>query len=379
MNRNSLYRLLIFIPAVGAAIFSWFYTRNLADTLQEEERKRIELWVAAIDETRNTDFDDDVSNVVTMILQENTTIPVVLCQDGSRYQAKNIDTNGKDEKFYQHLTAKMSKQHPPMTLQYGEEGHTDFIYYQDSIPLSKLEYYPLWQAVVALLLIIAAYLALRSAGKAEENAMLVGLSKETAHQLGTPISSLLAFVEILKIDYTDQKLINEVEKDVNRLTIITERFSRIGSTPELIYAPLKPAIENAVNYLKSRVSRNVDFDLYLDPDARINYNASLIEWVIENICKNGVDAMQGKGKITISMFCQQKKVCIEITDTGKGIIKRNYKKVFIAGFTTKKHGWGLGLSLAEGIIKRYHKGEIYIKNSELNIGTTFRIEMPIKS
>ena len=258
-------------------------------------------------------------------------------------------------------------------------NQTHYLYYSQSILLKKLTYYPYVQLSVIILFIIVAYFAFSSTRKAEQNQVWVGLSKETAHQLGTPISSLMAWLEILKMNATDRQMVVEFEKDILRLEKITERFSKIGSKPKLTPQNLTHIVDNAIDYLRTRSSENIDFQLYAPENpVMIPLNASLFEWVIENTCKNSMDAIDGKGLIKISIIDSSKFVFVDITDSGKGIPRSKQKTIFKPGYTTKKRGWGLGLSLAKRIVEEYHGGKIFVSSSDLGKGATLRIILNTK-
>ena len=248
--------------------------------------------------------------------------------------------------------------------------------YDDSVMLKRLAAYPYIQLGVVMLFVVVAIFALLTSKRAEQNKVWVGLSKETAHQLGTPISSLMAWVEILKETYPDDTLIPEMNKDVKRLELIADRFSKIGSLPEPVASSLTDVMQHVIEYMDRRTSRKVEFIKdFPEEDITVRMNASLFEWVIENLCKNAVDAMEGSGTITLHLEETADKAIIEVSDTGKGIRKKDLRNVFRPGFTTKKRGWGLGLSLAKRIVEEYHKGRIFVKYSEPGKGTTFRIEL----
>jgi signal transduction histidine kinase len=268
----------------------------------------------------------------------------------------------------------MKAEHVPFVIEYSR-GRKNYVYYKDSVLLTNLFYYPYIQFIVVAFFIAISYLAFSSSRKAEENQLWAGMSRETAHQLGTPISSLVAWIDMLKLKGADEKLTEEVRKDVRRLETITERFSGIGSTPVLVKSNIYEILTNAVSYIKFRTSGKIEYVLNYPENAEllIPVNESLFEWVIENLCKNAIDAMQGKGKITISVLEKKDRLFIDIQDTGKGIPISQYKTVFKPGFTTKKRGWGLGLSLVKRIIESYHAGKVFVKTSEVNKGTTFRI------
>ena len=262
-------------------------------------------------------------------------------------------------------------------IQIGDSVDYQLVCYDESTLLKRLSQYPYWQLGIVMIFVVVAIFALLSSKRAEQNKVWVGLSKETAHQLGTPISSLMAWVEILKENYPDDELIPEMNKDVKRLELIAERFSKIGSLPEPVEASMNEVLAHVIDYMDRRTSKKVEIVSELPAEnVVVKMNASLFEWVIENLCKNAVDAMEGQGRIVLSLHEEGSKVAIEVTDNGKGIRKKDLKNVFTPGFTTKKRGWGLGLSLAKRIVEEYHKGRIYVKSSEVGVGTTFRIEMP---
>ena len=379
MNTREILKTSIFVLAILVSIVSWLYTNSLVNKLKEREQHNISLWAEAINEIENVDFDGTVSLIVYRIIQENTTIPVIMMTSDNRMHAQNLAVENPDEDFLQNEMERMRENRPPLIIE-SSPGNHDILYYEDSTILKQLETYPMIQLIVAVIFIIVAVVAIRLSNKSDQSLMMVGMSKETAHQLGTPISSLLAWIEILKMQDTQPEIIDEVEKDVNRLVKITDRFSKIGNKPELKPENVGDALSNAVNYLRSRSSKNVEYVLEI-PDGKIitaPLNLSLFEWVIENLCKNAIDAMQGKGTLTIKLFDTEKHAKIEITDTGKGMSKRYFKRIFRPGFTTKKHGWGLGLSLAQRIVNSYHKGKIYVRYSEVGKGTTFRLKFPKK-
>lgn len=310
------------------------------------------------------------------IIENNTTIPIILAQGkdsimGDRniaYKEKNKDAVLRRE------LKKMRAQKQPIEIILSRDTK-QYLYYRDSNLLQNLRYFPLVQFAVTMLFIAVAYLAFSSSRKAQQNQVWVGMSKETAHQLGTPISSLMAWIELLKMKNVDESLVSEFEKDISRLEKITERFSKIGSAPELLTSDLKNVLTSTVSYLENRSSKKVKFTMDWDENVAydVPHNAALFSWVIENICKNAIDAIDSNGIISLHLKERNKQVILDIEDNGKGISKSQFKTIFEPGFTTKKRGWGLGLSLAKRIIENYHKGRIFIKHSELGKGTTFRI------
>lgn len=342
-----------------------------------EERKNVELWAEATQKLINTDINSNQDiTFLADIIKKNTSIPIITTDSlGNILEEKNIKyTEENKHKILVRELQKMKEQNAPITISVSDT-ETQYLHYRDSVLLENLKYYPLIQFAIVFLFIFVAYLAFSSSRNSEQNQVWVGMSKETAHQLGTPISSLMAWVELLKMQNIDPKLIEEFEKDTQRLEKITERFSKIGSVPELIRTDVAETIRSTVSYLKTRSSLKVKYILDFDELAKyeVPLNASLFTWVIENLCKNAIDAMNNVGTIQISILEKGDQVLIDVADTGKGISKSYHKTVFQPGFTTKRRGWGLGLSLAKRIVENYHKGKIFLKQSEINKGTTFRI------
>jgi signal transduction histidine kinase len=371
------WKILLLLLAVVIGIGSFFYTHWLVEKMAQEERKSVELWAEATKRliASGLNSDQDIT-FLNDIIVGNTTIPIIHTDSLNRILgSKNIDYNAenKDRVLTRELR-KMKGENEPILISVSD-NEKQFLYYRDSVLLENLKYYPVVQFAVIFLFILVAYLAFSSSRNAEQNQVWVGMSKETAHQLGTPISSLMAWVEILKMQNVDENLIREFEKDTQRLQKITERFSKIGSIPELLVTDVAEVIRSTVEYLKTRTSGKVKFMMDFDPERKFEapLNASLFSWVIENLCKNAIDAMNSSGTIQLNMQEKNNQIFIDVTDTGKGISKAYFKTVFQPGFTTKKRGWGLGLSLAKRIVENYHKGKIFLKQSEINKGTTFRI------
>jgi signal transduction histidine kinase len=371
------WKILLLLLAVVIGIGSFFYTHWLVEKMAQEERKSVELWAEATKRliASGLNSDQDIT-FLNDIIVGNTTIPIIHTDSLNRILgSKNIDYNAenKDRVLTRELR-KMKGENEPILISVSD-NEKQFLYYRDSVLLENLKYYPVVQFAVIFLFILVAYLAFSSSRNAEQNQVWVGMSKETAHQLGTPISSLMAWVEILKMQNVDENLIREFEKDTQRLQKITERFSKIGSIPELLVTDVAEVIRSTVEYLKTRTSGKVKFMMDFDPERKFEapLNASLFTWVIENLCKNAIDAMNSSGTIQLNMQEKNNQIFIDVTDTGKGISKAYFKTVFQPGFTTKKRGWGLGLSLAKRIVENYHKGKIFLKQSEINKGTTFRI------
>jgi len=375
-------KILLVVTAVIIAVASLMISQVLVSDLKEEEHKRMEIWSEAMRSLNNSDESTDL-NLVLSVLNSNTTIPVIVVgSDGEVQTYRNIDIRSKDETEIARQLKKMveylKNRDREIKIYLSENVKSDYItvYYDDSLMLRRLRNYPYVQLGVVLLFVVIAIFALLTSKRAEQNKVWVGLSKETAHQLGTPISSLMAWHEVLKENYPDDELIPEMSKDIERLQLIADRFSKIGSLPELSKNNLNTVMDHVIDYMNHRTSSQVqmikDFDR---EDIQANINPQLFEWVIENLCKNAVDAMEGKGEIRLHVFENEDNAIVEVSDTGKGIKKRDVSNVFKPGFTTKKRGWGLGLSLAKRIIEEYHDGKIYVRNTEPGKGTTFRIEI----
>ncbi len=357
------------IIATASLVVSHFLVRDLA----REEHNKMEVWAEAMRSLNNADETTDL-NLVLQVIDGNNTIPVIVSDDAGDIQtSRNIDCD--DLAQLQALARQWKKAGQAIRIDLENGAWLD-VCYDESLMIKRLSTYPYVQLGVVLLFVVIAIFALLTSKKAEQNKVWVGLSKETAHQLGTPISSLMAWTEILKETYPDDSLIPEMDKDVKRLQLIADRFSKIGSLPEPVDSSLTEVMEHVISYMERRTSRKVvmvrDFP---DDDIVVKLNQSLFEWVIENLCKNAVDAMEGNGTITIHMEQTAQKAVIEVSDTGKGIRKKDLGNVFRPGFTTKKRGWGLGLSLAKRIVEEYHHGHIFVKHSEVGVGTTFRIEL----
>ena len=393
-DRIRQVKIILVIVAIVIAVASLLVSHLLVKDLQREERNKMEIWAEALNALNNADENTDLSLVLNVI-QGNNTIPVIVMDsDGvvsdyrnieikaktatdsdafvSRYGKRMYD-NGDFIKIY--LTESDSVVADSVVL--SEESHPyTLVCYDESILLKRLAQYPYWQLGIVMIFVVVAIFALLASKRAEQNKVWVGLSKETAHQLGTPISSLMAWVEILKENYPDDALIPEMDKDVKRLELIAERFSKIGSLPEPVDASMNEVLAHVVDYMNRRTSKKVEIVSHLPEDnVIVKMNAQLFEWVIENLCKNAVDAMEGKGRIDLTLTDEGNRVIVEVSDNGKGIRKKDIKNVFTPGFTTKKRGWGLGLSLAKRIVEEYHKGKIFVKESEVGVGTTFRIEI----
>lgn len=373
-----LYRTVLIIVAIFIALLSLLVSHALVKDLSREERSKMEVFAEAYRTLNEADRNTDLSLVLTVI-SGNNTIPVIITDEtGDITSYLNIEIHCEDTlEYLKQRASEMRQEGNSIKLYYGDNATDKYteVCYDESLLLSRLTIYPYIQLGVVAIFVMIAILALLGFKKTEQNRVWVGLSKETAHQLGTPISSLMAWIELLKDKYHDD-LIFEMEKDVNRLEMIAERFSKIGSMPEPKSEDIAAVLNRVITYMEHRMPKSVRFDRSF-PDMIINarINASLFEWVIENLCKNAVDAMDAHGVISINLSDSEKSVVIEISDSGKGIPKNSYKSIFEPGYTTKKRGWGLGLSLAKRIVEEYHKGKIFVKQSELGKGTTFRIEL----
>ena len=375
-------RLILIVIAIIIAILSLFTSNYLITDLQKEETNKVEVWAEAMRSLNQADEQTDL-NLVLKVINGNNTIPVVvLDQNGEVQTSRNLGKTFKEDEDsiskIKEMAKNMKAGHQPIRIKLEQENEYIEICYDESLMLKRLTVYPYIQLFVVIIFVLIALLALFSTMKAEQNKVWVGLSKETAHQLGTPISSLMAWLEILQENYPDDDLLPEMEKDIKRLQLIAERFSKIGSIPEPRPVNIVEIINRVVEYMDRRTSSKVTITTNFKQTEDINVYMveSLFEWVIENLCKNAVDAMNGTGHIDISLEQNNKNIIIEVKDNGKGMPKANYKSVFKPGFTTKRRGWGLGLSLAKRIIEEYHKGRIFVKYSEIGKGTTFRIELP---
>lgn len=388
-RNNSNLKWVVLALSVFISIGSIYYTNVLVDQLKARERQQVQLYARAIEYTANGDDPSgDVNFIAQEILFENSSIPIIQVGDSGRVLAsRNVDVEEswpekRREAYLQAELELMRETYDPIKVTLrdphtGEVFGTQYIYYKNSFLLKQLIAYPYIQLSVIAIFGFIAYLAFNYSKAAEQNRVWVGLAKETAHQLGTPLSSLMAWMEVIRDD-PDMKqkgMVEELEKDIQKLRIVTERFSSIGSVPALKAENVVSLINNVVNYLRPRVSSKVRMEVFtLSENISANVHAPLFEWVIENLSKNAVDAMGNTGTIAIKILRgNEGKIFIDISDTGKGIPRSKIDHVFRPGYTTKKRGWGLGLTLAKRIIETYHNGKIFVKSSEENLGTTFRI------
>lgn len=398
-DRRTGKMLLIAGSAVAAFVFL-MVSNNLVKELANQERDRMSIWAQATERLAKANVDSDFEFLLGIIAQNNS-IPVLICdKEGNITEFRNFslpDKNDNDKSLFSELSNKnrnyLQKRirkvagDAPLTEVVKKNRHfieielfsgeNQYIFYEDSRLLKSLSIYPYIQMGVMILLAVIIYFAVVYTKRAEQNRVWVGLSKETAHQLGTPISSLMAWTEYLRAIGTEEEIAGEIDKDVRRLSVIADRFSKIGSQPEIQLEYLNEVISKSLDYMKSRVSGKVNITMHLSSDDHgVLLSRPLIEWVMENLTKNAVDAMQGEGKLDIITGAEKNTVWIEVKDTGKGIARKNFKTVFNPGYTTKKRGWGLGLTLVKRIIEEYHGGKIFVKESEIDKGTTFRIEFP---
>ena len=373
-------KIVLIICAALIAAISLFISDALVSDLKQEELRKMQVWAEAMRSLNSADDNTDLSLVLT-VLDGNNTIPVIVTDaNGAINNYRNIEIGADADSLAVLLgmVAAMRADGNIIRIDLGADAPGEYIEvcYSTSLILKRLAYYPYVQLVVAVVFFLVCLIAILSSKRAEQDRVWVGLSKETAHQLGTPISSLMAWTEVLKDKYPTDELLPEMEKDVTRLRTIAERFSKIGSAPESHPEDIVALLERVVEYIKRRTSNKVQFVCHFSKrPLNVRMNAPLMEWVVENLCKNAIDAMNGEGTITIVVTQNEDKAFIDFSDTGKGIPKAHFATVFAPGYTTKKRGWGLGLSLAKRIMEQYHKGRIFVKSSELGKGTTFRIEL----
>lgn len=387
---------MVFIAISVLLVTLFLYISNrLVNDLAVQERERMEIWADATKQLASTSngsegMPDQQINFLLSIIERNHTIPVMLVDENdeillhrnfrlpeaidsvSPWEISEANMNYLKEKLN-----KLKRSHNTITITL-DEGTTQYLYYEDSTVLRRLAFFPYIELIVMLVFIAVVYFAFISVKKAEQNKVWVGLSKETAHQLGTPISSLMAWTQMLDSLGVDADIVKDMDKDVHRLSVIADRFSKIGSRPEMELAFINESVVSSMEYMRSRISKRVALTINVDHSRNcgVMLCQSLFEWVMENLTKNAVDAMQGEGNLTITVTGSASMVIIDVKDSGKGIARKNFKNVFNPGYTTKKRGWGLGLTLVKRIIEEYHGGRIYVKESEINQGTTFRIELP---
>lgn len=384
-DRIRQVKIFFIVAAVIIAVTSLVVSHFLVRDLEEEERNRMEMWAEAMRSLNNADENTDL-HLVLKVINENNTIPVVVLDQTGRAQlSRNIDVDaaGKDDsiQYVNSLGNHLLAQGRNIKILLNDStGSYIQVCYGESLMIKRLTFYPYIQLGVVLIFVVVGIFALLTSKRAEQNKVWVGLSKETAHQLGTPISSLMAWVEILKENYPDDMLVPEMDKDVKRLLLIAERFSKIGSLPELKPTNLSEVVNHVFEYMDTRTPKSIELVKSLpDKEVVALANGALFEWVLENLTKNAVDAIgNSEGRIVLRMEQESNGVvAIEVADSGKGIKKKDLRNVFRPGFTTKKRGWGLGLSLAKRIVEEYHHGRIFVKSSEEGKGTVFRIELKV--
>ena len=390
-NSNTI-NILVVLLLITVVILSSLVTTHLVNQFEQEEQKKIELWAEATRQFILADADDNI-DLLLQVMEDNTTIPVYMVDTNyNLLLSRNVQEPKRNvDAFYASKIDMLRATQEPIEVRVSDDV-MQYIYYEDSTVLRWLSYFPYIQLIVMFALAAMAAIALIMAQRSEKNILWVGLSKETAHQLGTPISSLNAWVELLKTQYPSDTFIPQMDEDIRRLQMIAERFSKIGSQPTLETHAVLPVLQSAMDYMRARTSDKVVYELVADASANCQAQmcVPLFEWVIENLCKNAIDSMEGKGKITIRLSdasllengnrrhnprypLAASRLYIDITDTGKGIDRRHHKTIFRPGYTSKKRGWGLGLSLAKRIIEDYHLGKLFVKQSQLGVGTTFRI------
>lgn len=368
MNNSRLIAIVTLVLSLGVVGISVWYTSALSSRLAIEEQKRVETWVEATQHLIDAPVDEDISFEMTVI-EGNTTVPVYMVDgEGHLLDCRNVRDTVEDARVL----------NGPIEL-HLPDGSTQYIYYDESTLLHQLHYVPYVQFALILIFVLVAVVMIITTLRSEQNRVWAGLSKETAHQLGTPISSLNAWQQILSDKYPEDELIPMMERDISRLSMIADRFSKVGSTPELTPTPLEPMLDDAVAYMRSRLSNKVQIFTYwaqnADAPTSVEMSAPLMAWVIENLMKNAVDAMEGRGSITISTRPVDDWVEITVTDTGKGMDARTRRRVFQPGFTTKSRGWGLGLTLCKRIVEQYHRGQLFIQQTRVGVGTTFAIRL----
>ena len=373
---NNLYALILCILLIIVALSVSFTTR-LANQFALEEQRKMELWAEATRQLIMAEEDDNI-DLILSVMEGNTTIPVYMVDSNHQLLLSRnvIEPKHNIDLFYKEKISRLRQSQDPIEVKVNNQI-IQYIYYEDSTLLKRLYWFPYIQLAVIIAFIAIAVIALILAQRSEQNSLWVGLSKETAHQLGTPISSLNAWNELLKNSYPNDKLLPQMDEDIRRLQMIAERFSKIGSQPKLEEHSLLPVIQSAMDYMRTRTSNKVQYTLNSNQnhDIQAMLCVPLFEWVIENLCKNSIDSMEGKGEISLSLVLEGNKIHLDITDTGKGIDRRYFKTIFKPGYTSKKRGWGLGLSLAKRIIEDYHRGKLFVKQSQIGVGSTFRITL----
>lgn len=375
-NKSVLNWVIISLSFLMVSMILWNTYRFFQKFKQEERVKMENFSNAQIELSKTLDLDGNISDLPLKIIQSNTTTPMIIEDSEGNFQSKNIDLKGKNSQQYLKKLSKIyEKQNTPLKVVYKDKVLST-LYYGNSVLLNKLKYYPLALVLIIILFLGLIYFFYRSSRVASQNKLWTAMAKETAHQIGTPLSSLIGWTELLREQDVNPIYVKEIRNDISRLETITDRFSKIGSIPQLKPIDINSATKKSINYLKSRSSNLIEYEILI-PEVKnnVDLNEELFGWTIENLVKNGIDAMKGKGKIKIVAFSSEQFAFIEISDTGNGIPKNNFKTVFETGYTTKKRGWGLGLSLTKRIIEQYHKGKIKVLKSEIGKGTTIQIAL----
>jgi signal transduction histidine kinase len=376
--RKQIWKIFLLLFAISIGVLSLWYTNGLVNKLKKQEEEKVQLWAEATKRLAAPETEMNELAFLSQISRNNTTIPLILANDkGKVLSWRNLDSAlvAQDSNYLKEQLEEMKLEHAPIKIPVFNQEQ--LIYYHNSTVLKELTYYPYIQLTVIALFVLIAYLAFSASRNAEQNQVWVGMAKETAHQLGTPLSSLMGWLEYLRSTGLEESTALEIAKDIHRLETVTDRFSKIGAKPVLTPAPIKEVVEKSLQYLQSRVSKKIELSVNheINDETLVPLNQPLFEWVIENIVKNAVDAMEGEGKLDVRISEKNKEIFIDIEDNGKGIPGSDFKRIFRPGFTTKTRGWGLGLSLAKRIIEQYHKGKIFVKDSEIGKGTTFRIAL----
>jgi signal transduction histidine kinase len=374
------WRYALILVAVGIVTGSIFYSNYLAKKIEKEERTKVEVWVQSLKTSADPAAQGPTLDLTNLIKSENNDIPIIETDenDNPSGEGKNIDSNKikKNKNYLREKVEEFKKSHDPIRVEISKDPHiVNKYYYGDSLLLQEVRYYPMVQLLIVALFIIVTLILITTRNKSTQNQVWAGMAKETAHQLGTPLSSLQGWVELLKEMPDCEKVVKEMSKDIDRLKLVSDRFGKIGSKAQLDEMDIVDQVNQMLAYIKRRATDRVNFSLNTNGETEIKamINGPLFDWVIENLLKNALDAMEGKGSISVNIKNEATQVLIDISDTGKGIQKQNISKVFKPGFTTKKRGWGLGLSLSKRIMEQYHKGELFVRSSEPGRGTTFRI------
>lgn len=381
--KKQRWKQFLMIGAVLIGVSSMLYTNHLVKQVSYEEQVKVELWTESVRMTLTHDsLSDDVFRYINAVFTTNKTVPIIVVDENENIIAdNNLNYNEKNrDKILQREYRKLKARTEPIVIELGPD-EKQYLYFKESRLLIQLRYYPIFQLLVIVLFIFISYYAFNSARKSEQNMVWVGMAKETAHQLGTPISSLMAWVELLKELDVSTDIVSELAKDTHRLEQIAERFSKVGSTPELYPENVYSILNESISYLQPRISKKIELETRFDTtqELYLPLSSTLFGWVVENLIRNAVDAMEGsKGRIQVQVYERDQRVIIEIADNGKGIPKSKQKAIFKPGFTTKKRGWGLGLTLSKRIVENYHKGKLLLRYSDAARGTAFWIILPKK-